>query len=237
MKQVKLEYDHAVTITDEAFEQIRTIVQNNLLCETCQRPYTDERPQVARNRCVSCFLQYHHSSYLRYVGILKTESATPVYGFLDAVGYIHPSTQHDDVHSLKQSNRHTLNYYGYPVPLKILLDGEQEERRLDSSSFCWQMYGEFKQGQSVLVIEYTQPWGDHLKILFLSYRNGEAILLDKKRGQGRKWFIEAKKQIEATKVDGVYHYKGRNSYQFFHSDMYELVAQFASAEYDQQRKE
>ena len=65
------------------------------------------------------------------------------------------------------------------------------EQLLDSGS--WQMYGEFKKGQSVLVLEYTQSWGDHIKLLFLSYHNGEAVLLDKRKGQGRKWFLETKK--------------------------------------------
>ena len=130
MKRVKLEYDHAVTITDEAFEQISSIVQNNVLCETCQRQYTDTRPQVARNRCLPCFLRFHQSNPLRSVGVLTSESDTPVHGFLDSVGYMNPSTSTDEVQSLKQSNRSTLNYYGYPVPLTLLLEGETEERSL-----------------------------------------------------------------------------------------------------------
>jgi len=93
-----------------------------------------------------------------------------------------------------------------------------------------------QKGQGVLVLEYNQSWGDHIKLLFLSYHNGEAVLLDKRKGQGRKWFIEAKKTIEATRTGREYHWKGRDSYQIYTSDIYELVSQFASAEYDARQK-
>ena len=237
MKRVKLEYDHTVTIEDAAFEQIAAIVKNSMVCETCEKPYTPERPQVARNRCLPCFLRFHQSNPLRYVGVLMSESDTPVHGFLDGIGYINPSTRKDEIQSLKQSNRSTLNFYGYPVPLTLLLEGETEERRLDSSSFCWQMHGEFKKGQSVLVLEYNQPWGDHIKLLFLSYRHtSETVLLDRRKGQGYRLFREASRTIKATKDGNIYRYKGRDSYKIYDSDLYELVSQLASSEYDQQKQ-
>jgi hypothetical protein len=233
MKRVKLEYEHGVTINDEAFEQIAVIVKSNRVCETCEKPYTQERPQVSLNKCLPCFLRFHQSQFLTYVGVLEEREDYTVYGFLNPLGYIYPSFSNTENRDLNLSNAYTLKYYGYPVPSHVLLDTQTEEKYLDSS--FWQMHGEFRKGQPVLLLEYNQPYGDHIKLLFLSYRNGEATLLDKQRGQGRKWFIEAKKTIEATKVGREYHWKGRDSYQIFTSDIYELVSTLASAEYDQRK--
>jgi hypothetical protein len=234
MKHIRLDNHHEYVVSDSAYPQIEVMVEANLVCETCEKPYTPERPQVARNRCLPCFLRFHQSNPLHYVGVVKTESKTPVHGFLDAVGYLCPSTSEDDVRSLNQSKTYTLKYFGYPVPSHILLESETEERRLESGG--WQIHGDFRNGQAVLVLEYTQPYGDHFKLFFLSYRNGEADLLDKRRGQGRKWFIEAKKTIEATRVGREYRWKGRGSYQIFNSDIYELVSELASAQYAARQK-
>jgi len=234
VKRIRLDNHDEYVVSDMVYPQIVALVEANLVCGTCEKVYTEERPQVSLNKCLPCFLRYHASQYLTYAGVIEKRQDFIVYGFLNPLGYIYPAFSYKDSRDFNLSNPYTLKYYGYPVPSTVLLESETEERRLDSGS--WQMHGEFKKGQSVLVLEYTQAWGDHIKLLFLSYRNGEAVLLDKRRGRGRKWFLEAKKTIEATKEGREYHWKGRDSYQIYTSDIYELVSQFASAEYNAGQK-
>jgi hypothetical protein len=234
MKHIRLDNNNEHVVSDEVYPQIVAQVLANLVCGTCEKAYTKERPQVSLNKCLPCFLRYHESQYLTYAGVLDKRQDFTVYGFLNPLGYVYPAFSNRDTRDFNLSNPYTLKYYGYPVPSHVTLDTKTGERRLDSGS--WQIYGEFKKGQSVLVLEYAQAWGDHIKLLFLSYRNGKAVLLDKRKGQGRKWFLEAKKAIEATRVGREYHWKGRDSYQIYTSDIYELVSQFASAQYDAKEK-
>ena len=60
MKRVKLEYGSEITISDEAFEQIAAIVKANRVCEGCGKPYAPDRPNVALNLCLQCFLRTYH---------------------------------------------------------------------------------------------------------------------------------------------------------------------------------
>ena len=122
MKRVKLEYEHGVTISDEAFEQIAVIVKSNRVCETCEKPYTQERPQVSLNKCLPCFLRFHQSQFLTYVGVLEEREDYTVYGFLNPLGYIYPSFSNTENRDLNLSNAYTLKYYGYPVPSQVSLE-------------------------------------------------------------------------------------------------------------------
>src|SRR5579862_8899656 len=67
MKRVTLDYGQATTISDEAFEQISAIVKANKVCERCGKPYTPERPNVELNRCLTCFLAFHHNQSYTYI--------------------------------------------------------------------------------------------------------------------------------------------------------------------------
>jgi hypothetical protein len=66
---------HPVAVSVCAYEQIKEIVVASMLCTGCYLPYTEERPQVAENVCLACFLakRTNDPTDLRFAGEVPSE--------------------------------------------------------------------------------------------------------------------------------------------------------------------
>lgn len=82
-----------LVISPGALEQITAIAMQNRVCKVCAEAYTQERPQVAQNTCLPCFLQSHaatrenHLTYLGEAG-LDYNKRDMQHAFTDAAGYV-----------------------------------------------------------------------------------------------------------------------------------------------------
>ena len=109
------EYGSEITIADAAFEQISAIVKAKRVCEGCGHPYSDQRPNVAFNRCGPCFLSSHANQNYTYLKQFEvTEHSEEIHWFLDPfnVVYYTQSTSRE----AQKSDYYTLLYWGFPVP-------------------------------------------------------------------------------------------------------------------------
>src|SRR3989442_8455339 len=115
MKRVKLEYDSETTISDEAFEQISAMVQANRVCEGCGQPYAPERPNVALNRCLSCFLTFSHNQGYTYLKRYEVnQRGEEIHWFLDPFNVV--SYTNSTSREAQKSDYYTLLYWGFPIP-------------------------------------------------------------------------------------------------------------------------
>jgi len=90
MKRIKLDYTQELTITDEAFEQISAIATANRVCEGCSHLYAPERPNVALNRCVLCFLKYHANQGYTYIRRYEVnQRGEEIHWFLDPFNFVY----------------------------------------------------------------------------------------------------------------------------------------------------
>ncbi len=224
MKRVKLDFGSEITISDEAFEQISAIVQANRVCEGCGQPYAPERPNVALNRCLPCFLMNNANQGYTYIKLYQVnERGEDIHWFLDPFSLIHYT--HSTSREAQQSTYYTLLYWEFPVPT-TWVDGDEEK---PVNNYHWSIFGNPKRDQ-VLVIHNTIDYGADRSFDFLSYRDGRTVQIDRKRGEGRRLFLAAKKRIEATHDGHGYHVEGHT---FFSMESYWLrymVAQIASEE-------
>src|SRR6202011_4230196 len=125
----------------------------------------------------------------------------------------------------QKSDYYTLLHWGFPVPL-TWQDGEETK---PVNHWHWSIYGNPKRLPE-LVIHNTIDYGSDRSFDFLSYRDGRMVQIDRKRGEGRRLFLAAKKRIEATKDGHGYHVEG---HPFYSMDTYWLrymVATIANEE-------
>src|SRR5437588_12911786 len=117
MKRIKLDYHQEITVSDEAFEQIAAIVQANRVCEGCGKPYAPERPNVALNRCVRCFLTYHANEGYTYIKRYDVnQHGSEIHWFLDPFNVVYYT--HSTSKGAQKSEHYTLLYLGFLVPEK-----------------------------------------------------------------------------------------------------------------------
>ena len=230
MKRVKLEYGSEITIEDEAFEQITAIVKANRVCEGCGKPYALDRPNVALNRCLPCFLQFHKNQGFTYIKLYETnQRGEEIHWFLDPFNRIHYTNN-----TSREPQEHTyftLLYWGFPVPT-TWQDGEETKQ---VNHYHWSIFGKPKT-DAVVLIHNTIDYGSDRSFDFLSYRDGRTIQIDRKRGEGRRLFLAAKKRIEATHDGHGYHVEGHTFYSMDTYWLRYLVAKIANEE-DQLKKE
>lgn len=199
MKRVKLEYGSEITITDEAFDLISAIVRTNKVCERCGKPYLESSPNVALNRCLSCFLAYHRYERFTYLRRYQVnEHGSEIHWFLDPCNIVSYTTTTSK--EPQKSEYFTLLYWGFPVPT-TWQDGDQTKQ---VNNYHWSFYGDPKEDR-VLLLHNTIEYGSSQSFDFLSYRDGRTLQLDRKRGEGRKLFLAARKRIEATFDGRDYH--------------------------------
>jgi hypothetical protein len=227
------DHHHPIAIAASAFADIERQVLAARVCRICALPYTDERLRVTENTCLACYLKKQQETYT-FVGRNETESSRHynTYLYLDRNGIVHYShTSSDD--DPQKSIEMTLHFYGFPVPDSYQENGEQTRLYAEN----WYIRGDVTT-HSVVVIEFITYIEDYRHVPFLSYKHGEVIPLDKRRGMTRRLYQAAKKQHEASKdQQGYYHLHGSEIGHFSETHVYSIVSDLASAEYDASKKE
>ncbi len=228
-------HSHPIAVAESAFAEIERQVLAARVCRICGLPYTEEtgnRLRVAENLCLVCYLKKQQDTYT-FIGKDETESSRhySTYLYLDAKGVVHYShTSSDD--DPQASIEMTLRYYGFPVPTSYPENGQQIELYAGN----WYIRGDVVH-QSVVVIEFVKRIDDYRHFPFLSYKQGDVVLLDKRRGNTRRLYQTAKKQHEASKDQrGYYHLHDREIGHFSETNVYYIVSDLASAEYDDKQQ-
>lgn len=230
MKRVKLEFGNEITIGDEAFEQISAIVQAHRVCEGCGKPYARDNPNVALNRCFVCFLKYHKNQGYTYLKRYEVnQQGSEIHWFLDPFNLVHYT--HSTSREPQKSDYYTLLYWGFPVP-PTWQDGEETKT---VNNWHWSFHGDPKADQ-VLVIHNTIDYGSTHSFDFLSYRDGRTVQIDRKRGEGRRLFLAAKKRIEASHDRDGYHVGNQSFYSIETYWLRRVAQQIANEEAQQGEK-
>lgn len=213
-------------LDESVYEQIAALVQANKCCTHDYRnrhPYTPENPCVARNICLSHFLEKHPN--LRYLDEEEVNKDNKrVFRFVDTQGYLYRSIEDNPGEAVKDLTS-TLAYYGFTPPYTVAYQGKV----VTFNVYYATLYGDF-QTASVLVLAYNQTV-DKVKGLFLLYKNGPAKELNK-RGAQKALFERAEEIIEATKDTEGYHLGDRTFYRRSDSQTYEVISQLESAWHD-----
>ncbi len=228
MKRVKLEYGSEITIADEAFEQISATVKDNRVCEGCDQPYASDRPNVALNRCLQCFLRTHTNQGYTYIKRYEiNQQGDEIHWFLDPFNLIYYTNSTS--REAQKSEHFTLLYWEFPVP-QTWQDGDETKQVIH---WHWSIYGDVKHDHVVL-IRNTIDYGSERSFDFLSYRDGRTIQIDRRRGLGRRLFLAAKKRIEATHDGHGYHVDGHT---FYAMDSYWLRYMVAKIAHEEGQRE
>ncbi len=203
-KEVYLEYrdHHPQAITLEAYEQIVEIIKTNLICMYCCKGYTDQMPQVAENVCLACFLKHRDSppSDLTFVGEASSdfdrEHGYKRYKFLDSRGFVYLRYSTDGINDTWERDiRATLMHYSFTVPDAYTLKTGSVVALVASA---WkQIYGDFKTFP-VLLVTYSEYYGNHIKAVWLLYKDGTYVEFTRRVKKLRTWYDEAKAEIVAT---------------------------------------
>src|SRR5207302_10476880 len=152
--------------------------------------------------------------------------------FLDQQGYAWVSHCNSN-NRVERNNSITIRHYGFPVPDTYTKDGQ--EYQLHPSN--WKLHGKFTQNP-VIVIEYVQSYGEHLKVVFLSSKDGSLTEINRRKGATRKVFQRARQWAESTKdTNDDYHINGRRVSELYDSILYEIISDLASQDYNQQTGE
>ena len=224
MKRIRLDFGSEITISDGAFEQISAIVKAHMVCEGCGNSYAQDRPNVALNLCLECFLQKNAYQKFRYIKrYAVNERREDIHWFLDPFNLVYYTNSTS--REAQKSNYYTLLYWGFPVPT-TWMDGDEEK---PVNNYHWSIFGNPKT-DAVLVIHNTIDYGSDRSFDFLSYRDGRTLQIDRKRGEGRRLFLAAKKRIEATHDEHGYHVEGHTFSSMESYWLRYLVAQIASEE-------
>ncbi len=242
-KEVYLDYrSHPITITTQAYEQIKALVHASMICKFCEQGYTRENPMVAENVCLRCFLLHRDSPPrdLTFVGWHTSEYAArygyQTYMFIDSRGYVyltHSTSAHTD--PFNQDIRETLRHYGFAVPERYTLKSGTE---VELETGSWRtIYGDFKTSP-VILVTYHEYYGNHIETAFLLYRDGSFVEFTRRRNPMRQWYNEARAEIEATYQPRIGYVvssgqdgEDRTSYQIYDYHMYEGVVARAVAAY------
>lgn len=224
MKEITLDNRRKYTIADDVYETIVLMVMDSLVCEFCGWPYTPERPRVGLNTCRNCFVKkYGEYHTLVYVGVARENNGEQDHKWIDAKGMIYLSSTTQD-HKAQEYTGETLKHWGFKLPKTGMYQG----REIDLYENYFTIHGDV-QNNSVLVIEWSKPYGDREHIPFLCSQVREPIQINKRMSI----YQRAKAAHEATKdARGYYHIGQREIAGLYESSIWEVASQIASDEYD-----
>jgi hypothetical protein len=218
-----------VAITSAGYQQMKAIIAAQAVCQECRERYTAERPNVALNCCLSCYLQMHPDA-----SFIREEKGS--FLFLDTAGHVHYSHTTQRPGEYATSETDTLDYWGYPRPQTAADFGA-------SPGFTYWRYKFGMHGHpgtsAAMVLAYTyydsqeEPEeGTRREYVFLSIRHGNLTLLERRLKATRDLFKQARARAEATKdSEGCYHL-GNGPQSWIHeSNLYPFIAQIKSEEY------
>lgn len=223
-------HGHSIAVSDEAYEQIKAIIEAGKVCTRCQGHYSQENPETARNICLKCFLGDEARSSLSYVGPYMHQSAGTSYTYhyellIDTKGYIY--TISPDLSQERESRDEflTMRHWGFHVPEQVIYNGETV--KLHASE--WGIFGDIHD-PVIVGRNHHSRLHDSKTFAFLLYKDQEAKELNKRKGDIKDLFREARRRVEATKDEkGWYH--TIDEYEFSHEiEDYNLYAHVAKIE-------
>ncbi len=244
-KEIYLDYRGTpYTVTLEAYEQIKAIIEASRICSYCYEGYTLTNPMVVENVCLSCYLveqKDHLPTGFRFVGELvradNIQRSYQTYQFLDAKGYVyllHTSGKLRD--SVDANIAETLRHYGYRLPETYTL---KDGKTVELQDAWGRIYGDFTTSP-VILVTYKEYYGNHLATAFLLYRDREPVEFSKRKNPVRQWYLDTKAEIEATFVPHIGYIVGtgldgedRTSYQLYDHHLYPGIVLRARQAYDQ----
>lgn len=213
------------TIEPEVYQTIYEMVLACLLCYYCGEPYTPQRPRVAQNVCLKCFMTKYRSYHiLEYVGLLtRHDNGDETHKFIDQKGNIYLTTTTQD-HKAEEYPGETLKHWGFQLPKKATIDAKEVEIYPNYLN----IYGDVRR-HSVLCVLYRKPYGNQEEAIFLCTKEHEATQINKRGGV----YQQAKRQHEATKdARGYYHLNGREIAGLYGYSIYEVISEMQSTLYE-----
>ncbi len=227
-KDIRLDNRREYAVNLDAYAQIVALVLANLVCSRCGMPYSLVNPMVMLNWCLDCYCREYKDG-LTYLGVLREDKdGDKTHYFIDKRGMIYTSsTTNKDKPS--ESITDTLRYYHFQIPK----EGEHKGQKVEFSPYHWYIHGEVAQ-DCVLAIEWSHNYfPEYGKHVFICYKDGETEPFNKRKGEHRKLYQQAKQQMEASRPGpyGPYIVRGREVNGLWESCIYEIVSEIASAAY------
>lgn len=229
-------HGHSVHVSDEALEQIKAIIKTGAICKECSSHYDEHNPETARNVCLHCFLKDENRSTLSYVGPYDHQSAGSSYSYhyellIDGKGYIYTISP-DLSHEREARDEYlTMKHWGFQVPEQIVYN--EEVIPLHASE--WHIFGDIHD-PVIVGRNHHSRLHDSKTFVFLLYQDREAKELNKRKGDIKALFQEARGRVEATKDERGY-YRSLDGYEFCHGiEDYNLYDHIAKIEMEQMQR-
>lgn len=234
MHTIALDGTQSYLVPDTVFAQIQTLVAKHSVCRLCENPFDEKtNPNVVHSVCLACFRQENSSLHLEpEPQAITDENGRQSYVFLDAEGYVYTPVPASDSIEAVENIPATLSFWDFPDISSIELEGKAVELDPQDAS----IFGDVRHNSVVVVSK--RKLGGRIEVVYLSYKNGQCVYLDKAKGKTRKLWREAESAYLATRdVRGRYHYKERVSRYPVQGDIYCLLSDRESAVYDKQQQE
>jgi len=219
-----------ITISDSAFALIKELTLQNKVCRWCEKPYKDDRPEVAANSCLYCFVERYEKKPLAFLESEKIDQEeSRQFKFIDPEGYLVLTTA-KSYGEPGPSIFETIKGWGFPLPETVTIG----DTTIPLGNQGWAVYGDFRSNSVIVTLCTTEK----STFPFLSYRKGACVYLDKRRGETKKLYLAARHHLRTSKdSEGRYRYKQYESDFLSSSVLYPLIADLASAQYDKPQQE
>ncbi len=233
-KSVMLDYSSKeFYVTQDGYDAIKAVIQQHQLCGKCRQPITQEGDHllVGKNLGLSCLLQ--QQPQLTFLGPVATNSDGDItYGYTDAENVVYTSqANHSD--EARKDVFSSIQRAGFTVPeLYVPFKGDKDNPvHLGRSN--WTVYG--KLHQSVVVLSYKDTYPT-IHIVFLSYKGGQVVELNKRNLAFKQLFARASAIVESTKRGSSYYINGYEQARYGDETLYPIIAQLEAAVWDVQRQ-
>jgi hypothetical protein len=196
-------------LDDRGFALLIRLAQRYRICDHCYQNFTVQNPNVAGNRCLTCFLAGAGERHgLTYQGLYTKTEEQPKshrwmweeqlrtkHWFLDSEGYVHVTAAGPGYES-RDSSRDiaaNLEHWGFPLPVKADHNGKTAD--LYPGNFT-SFYGDLR-SDAVLVLHY---WGryQNQEFYFLSQRGGMTLQINRRKPSHRQALEEARKALPSS---------------------------------------
>lgn len=176
MKEIYLtSHGYPTWVSNEGYDQILAILEEEKVCSVCGRHYTDDAPEALRNVCLTCVPIKEHR-----LGITFLDFSGGIYRFICEEGGLY--TAQPGNNDVSQSVYETLLYYGFHLPTAQKESGKE----FTMDSWSWSFYGD-PRDNPVIVIRHYEIYGSNAHDFhWLAYRDGGTTFLSKRS----KWIRE-----------------------------------------------
>lgn len=223
-------HGHSIAVSDEAYEQIKALIETGKICKECSSHYSESNPETARNVCLNCFLGDENRKPLKYIGpyAYDTEYAgiTSHYRYemlMDTRGHIYTISPEMSQTEAREDEALTMKHWGFQVPEQVVRDGEVIVLHRSE----WSIRGDVH-NPVIVGINNQSHYHGNKTFAFLLYKDKEALELNKRKSDIRDLFREAKRRIEATKDENGYYHTWEDytfSYDIEDHNCYAWIAQ------------